>query len=339
MFFKKKSAAPKVAAKPDQPDELDRGAAKRPRSVSSLAYLKGLHRQMSGEAFQRILSNPFASFLNCLMIAVSFALPALMYLLIVNLHVLGNGWEGQPRVSLYLESGLSQRQINQLRVEARDDQDIAAFVYITPETGLKDFQEKAQLQGVFEALGYNPLPGILELEPRDSLPVEELDGLVMRYQSLPGVMEVRLDREWVEKLASITDLIDRFALLLSGLLAVTVLLTIGNTVRLSVESRRSEIKVVKLVGGTDGFITLPFLYMGMWYGVGGALLSLIIVWAVLAGVMSGVLELAGLYGSAFQPEGPDFTLTVSLFAAGIVLGVLGAAVSCSRHLRDIEQTS
>lgn len=316
--------------------ESERGAARRQVADPSFRYLKGLHRQMAGDAISRIIQNPFASFLNCLMIGVAFALPAMLYLLVGNLQILGNSWEGQPRVSLYLDSGLTQSQINRLRIEVRDDPGVKSFRYVSPDDGLKSFQEKAQMKGVVDALGFNPLPGIIEIEPYGSS-AERLNEVVVKYQNKAGVAEARLDQEWVERLHSMVSLLDRFALLLSILLGIIVLLTVGNTVRLSVENRRSEIRVIKLVGGTDGFITLPFLYMGMWYGLGGALLSLIIVWAVLAGVMSGVLELAGLYGSSFTPKGPGFAMMLSLLVSGIILGVLGAAASCFRHLRTIEQ--
>ena len=316
-------------------EEIDRGAEKAVKH--SMAYLKKLHQQVAVEALKNILGKPFASFLNCLMIGVAFSLPALLYLIVINLQVLGNGWEGQPRISLYLESGLSDKQIRSLRNQARDDQDIASFTFISPSEGLKEFQEKTQLNGVFEALGYNPLPPVLELEPRSSFPVDKLSELQERYKVKKGVAEARLDREWVERLAAITSLVEHFALLLSGLLAVMVVLTIGNTVRLSVEGRRAEIQVIKLVGGTDGFVALPFLYMGVWYGLGGALLALISVWIIQAGVMSGVLELTVLYGSSFEMKGPDFTLMLSLVSAGALLGLTGALVSCYRHLRDMEK--
>ena len=329
MFSNKEQEKPVVR------EESERGAAK--ASKHSMAYLKNLHQQVAIEAFKNILGKPFASFLNCLMIGVAFSLPALLYIMVINLQVLGNGWEGQPRISLYLETGLEDKQVRALRNQARDDQDIAGFTFISPGDGLKVFQEKAQLSGVFDALGYNPLPPVLELEPRSSFPVDKLGELLDRYKVKKGVAEARLDREWVERLASITSLVERFALLLSGLLAVMVVLTIGNTVRLSVESRRSEIQVIKLVGGTDGFVAMPFLYMGVWYGLGGALLALVTVFVIQAGIMSGVLELTSLYGSSFEVQGPDLTLFLSLLSAGALLGFMGAFASCYRHLRDIEQ--
>ncbi|WP_448215785.1 permease-like cell division protein FtsX [Endozoicomonas sp. 2B-B] len=342
-MFPRKSVRNEDGSRKKQPEtgtpkdnDAERGAARKKATGFSMAYLKSLHRQVAGDSLVRIFKTPFASFLNCLMIAVAFALPAILVLLSNNLQLLGHDWEGQPRISLYLENKLGRDQINRLRVEARDDPDIEQFLYISPDEGLNKFQERAQMKGVIDALGFNPLPGVLELTPREGLNSEHLSELMKKYQVKEGVMEARLDQEWIERLQSMTQLLERFTVILSVLLGIIVLLTIGNTVRLSVESRRAEIKVIKLVGGTDGFVTLPFLYMGVWYGLGGALLALLIILAVLAGLMSGVLELAALYGSSFTPLGPGFAMFFSLLVSGVFLGVAGAAMSCYRHVRTIE---
>ena len=332
---------PAPALSPDKAEavkeqEHDRGAVRKQTGGISFKYILSLHRQNAGESFKRLLQSPVSALLNCLMIGVAFALPGLMYLLVANLQVLGNGWEGQPRVSVYLDAGLSRSQISRIRADIANDPDVDSITYVSPDEGLASFQQKADMKGVVNALGFNPLPGVVEVLPVAGLSYEGMDELAIRYQNVPGVLEAKLDREWVQRLQSIIELLDQFALLLSGLLGTTVVLAVGNTVRLGIESRRDEIRVIKLVGGTDGFIMLPFLYSGMWYGLGGALLAFVIVWGVLLGLMSSVLELAGLYGSSFSPQGPGFSMLVALIFSGIALGIVGAAVSCQRHIRSFD---
>lgn len=331
---RKAGRAPEIKREAD----TGRGAAKHETGRFSFTYLKALHRQNAVESFRRLLQAPVSTLLNCLMIGVAFALPALMYLLIANLQVLGNGWEGTPRISVYLDAGLNRSQIANIRAEVANDPDVDSIAYISPDEGLQQFQQKTDMQGVVNALGFNPLPGVIEVLPVPGLTYEEMDTLAERYQNLSGVLESKLDREWVQRLQSIVDLLDQFALLLSLLLGITVVLAIGNTVRLGIESRRDEIKVIKLVGGTDGFVMLPFLYAGVWYGLGGALLAYLIAWGVLLGLMSNVLELAGLYGSSFAPSGPGSSILLTLVLSGIVLGIAGAAVSCRRHIRNIDMS-
>ena len=68
---------------------------------------------------------------------------------------------------------------------------------------------------------------------------------------------------------AILDVVRRVVFLAAGLLALGVLAIVGNTIRLEIQNRRAEIEVTKLVGGSDGFVRRPFLYTGIWYGLGG----------------------------------------------------------------------
>jgi len=115
-----------------------------------------------------------------------------------------------------------------------------------------------------------------------------------------------------------------------------VLAVIGNTIRLEIQSRRPEIEVTKLVGGSNAFVRRPFLYTGMLYGVGGALLAWGIVALAVLVLGEPVATLARLYGSRYVLQGPSSEDIGVLLGAGLVLGWLGAWISAARHLRSIE---
>ncbi len=111
---------------------------------------------------------------------------------------------------------------------------------------------------------------------------------------------------------------------------------IGNTIRLEILNRRAEIEVTKLVGGSNSFVRRPFLYTGVLYGLGGAVLAWLIVEASVAVLGQPVANLAQLYGSHYLLQGPSDRDIGMLLAAGTVLGWLGAWISAARHLRSIE---
>src|SRR5690606_40274425 len=88
---------------------------------------------------------------------------------------------------------------------------------------------------------------------------------------------------WVERLLAMLALAERLIGVLGLLLALAILLVVGNTIRLAIAARVDEIRVVKLVGGTNAWVRRPFLYTGLWYGMVGGLLAwllLIICWLV-----------------------------------------------------------
>jgi cell division transport system permease protein len=113
-------------------------------------------------------------------------------------------------------------------------------------------------------------------------------------------------------------------------------LVIGNTVRLAIENRRAEIVVVKLVGGTDAYVSRPFLYTGLWYGVGGGLLAVLLVAFALFVLQGPVSALMQTYDGAFQLQGLGVSNSFAVLAGAGLLGWLGAWVSVLRHLRAIE---
>ena len=110
----------------------------------------------------------------------------------------------------------------------------------------------------------------------------------------------------------------------------------GNSIRLDIENRRAEIEVTKLIGATDRFIRRPFLYGGMWFGLLGGLLALILVFIVLLSIRQPAQELVNLYNSDFKLFLPSFTQSISLILASIFLGLVGSWLAVNRRISNIQ---
>jgi cell division transport system permease protein len=120
------------------------------------------------------------------------------------------------------------------------------------------------------------------------------------------------------------------------MLAIAVLLVIGNTIRLDIQNRREEIEVSKLIGASDAFIRRPFLYTGFWYGIIGGVLAWIITLLSLSMMESPIHKLALLYHSDFRLTGLGTGNTLLLIIISCALGLTGSWIAVSRHLKDIE---
>ena len=147
---------------------------------------------------------------------------------------------------------------------------------------------------------------------------------------------MQLDTEWVSRFNAILDVVRRVVFLAAGLFALGILVIVGNTIRLDIENRRGEIEVTKLVGGSDAFVRRPFLYNGVWYGLGGGAIAWLIVALVVFVLADPVQRIAGLYGSGFALHGLDAVSSLVLVAGGALLGWLGSFIVATRELRDIE---
>ncbi len=267
-----------------------------------------------------------------LVLGIALALPVFLYLLLMNVGVISDRFAGKPRISIYLQHGLGQVEAEKLMARLSRDARTETVAYISPDAALEGFQSRSGFGDVLESLDRNPLPGLIELTPQATQPAI-LARQVTDLEGEPGVDMVVVDLAWVERLFALVAFGERLVMALAAVLALGVLLVIGNTIRLAIESRRSEIEVVKLVGGTDGFVRRPFLYLGFWYGVGGAVIALLLVQVSLLLLDDPVQKLAQSYQDDFSLRGPGVLKGFGVVVIGAVLGVLGASLAVSKHLR------
>ncbi|MFE8070162.1 permease-like cell division protein FtsX [Marinobacteraceae bacterium S3BR75-40.1] len=317
-----------------------RGAAlsQRPLREQLESYLAH-HRKTARDSAQRMVQAPLASLTTWMVMGIALALPLCLLLLLHSLQSVSAGWEEASRVTVYLEPGVDRNEALSLRSDLLARRDIAAVDFLPKEEALAEFRAGSGLGEALDFLGENPLPHTLILSPvADVRTSGPLRTLVQELQTLPGVDRVQLDLEWLQRLNALADILGRGVLALGGLLAAAVVLVIGNTIRLSIESRRDEILVAKLVGGTDAFVRRPFLYTGVWFGFGGSVVAWWLVEIALWWMNGPVERLANLYGSQFQLQGLGFEAVVGVLLLGMLLGWLGAWVAVKRHLSAIEPT-
>jgi cell division transport system permease protein len=292
------------------------------------------HRASLLDSLRRLVRQPFGSFFTCLVMAVALSLPMGLSLLLGNLERLGGSWQKAAQISVFLKMDVSDDQGEKLRDEVAAIAGVAQADWISREQALQEFQQGSGLGEALKELPDNPLPGVILVTPHE-VDKNTLESLRNLLAEMPKVEQAQLDMVWVERLTAILRLGDRFVFGLSLLLIAALLLVIGNTIRLHIENRRSEIEVIKLVGGTDSYVRRPFLYMGALYGAGAGLLA----WGLLAygldWLNGAVMRLAGLYGSDFALLGVPSADGLSLLLAALLLGYIGAWLAVARHLSEL----
>ena len=292
------------------------------------------HRSSLLDSLRRLGKQPIGSFFTCLVMAVALSLPMGLSLLLSNVERLGGSWQRAAQISLYLKLDASVSEGEALRTQIKGMPGVADAEYVSREQALDEFQQQSGLGEALRELPENPLPGVVVVTPAE-VDKPALEALRQRLAELPKVELAQLDLVWVERLAAILKLGDRFVFGLTVLLVSALLLVIGNTIRLHIENRRTEIEVIKLVGGTDAYVRRPFLYMGALYGLGAGVLS----WGVLAFGLNwlddAVVGLSGLYGSDFSLAGVLPADGLSLLLGAVLLGYIGAWIAVARHLREL----
>lgn len=294
------------------------------------------HAQVAVASLGGLARAPLASAMTIAVIGITLALPTGLYLVIHNLERATRGMDPGGQVSLFLKPDASEAVAERLAERVKRLRGVARVEYVSRAQALAEFKRLSGFGEALAALDRNPLPAVIVVHPFAGTRPEEVEALVAELRRLEPVDSVQLDLEWVRRLHAMLAIAQRATGLLAGLLGLAVLLTVGNTIRLAILNRREEIEVIKLVGGTNGFIRRPFLYAGALQGLLGALTAWAILGASLLALRGPIRELSALYGSEFTLAGLDLGATATLLATGALLGWLGSRMAVGRHLRAIE---
>jgi cell division transport system permease protein len=264
-------------------------------------------------------------------------LPAGLRVLVSNASILSGTWEDAADFTVYLALDVSDERAAQLAEEIERRDDVGKVELIDRAAALASFRAQSGLGGVLDALDENPLPSTLVVSPASGIDAD-VETLARDLDALPETDVVQLDTAWVARLRAMLSLAARIVDIASVLLGLAVAIVIGNTIRLEIENRKVEIEVTKLVGGTDAFIRRPFLYLGLCYGLFGALIAAALIGLTLWLLAAPVASLVDLYGSTFRLAGLSVRDFGVLVGGGALLGWAGAALATARHLRAIEPT-
>ena len=314
------------SASSQQPGLKDRGGS----------YLDH-HLETARVSLKRLLAAPLATLMTLAMIAIALSLPSVLYVGLQNVAQLSDQWQGASQVSLFLDDSLTEADGRDLAEQLKSNSQFSQLSYLSKSEALDEFKQFAGFGRALEQLKDNPLPAVILLTPsEDYLASDNLAGLSQQLLSLDGVDDVRIDLDWVQRLQTMVLLGQRTVLLLGLLLALGVVLVVGNTIRLEIQNRRDEILVVKLVGGTDSFVRRPFLYTGFWYGLGAGLLAFALVELSLWYLGAVVDQLIQLYHSDFHLQGLGIGPTLVLLLLAVLLGSGGAWLAVLKHLKAIE---
>ncbi|MCL5426481.1 MAG: permease-like cell division protein FtsX [Gammaproteobacteria bacterium] len=335
---RQKGAAPKTprsTAKPAVEKAPRRGARSQQTRFSSRLRAWGRHhRSMAWDSFLRLVRYPVGNLLTMLAIAIALVLPAALWLTLDSARLLDAELDDSATLTVYLDLAADDAQALRIEEAVNAEQSVLETQLITAEQGMAEFQQALGLDDVLAGLDDNPLPISIVVRP-ESVDPAAMQQLATTLETLSGVDEVRVDLAWVERLRNLAELGRRVALALGALFGLGVLLVVGNTIRLSVESRRREIEVVMLIGATHAFVRRPFLYSGAWYGLGGGLLALCLLGMGNHWLALPVAALAQSYGASFSLPQLDVTGSTILLSCSTILGWLGAWLAVTRHLSSI----
>lgn len=305
--------------------------------IRRLLTLPIRHLQQAVGSLGDLWRTPFTSVMTVFVLGISLALPATLHLFVKNAHQVSEQWDSASQITLFLKLSVSEKSAKNLVKRISLYPEVDSVHYISAKQALKEFKILSGFGQSLEYLDKNPLPATLLVTPTQrASQVRAANELLIKLQQEREIDQGKLDLEWLTRLEAMAQLINDIVMGVALLLCLSVVLIVGNTIRLAILNQKDAIAIMKLVGATDSFIQRPFLYSGMWYGVFGGLLSWIAV-SLLAQYLTGAIStLTDLYQSNFQLQGLAINEGFSLIIFAVLLGLTGSYISVRKHIRAIE---
>lgn len=310
----------------------------RKRSTASLlvpAWLRSWARRHAYSFLSSLGSisrQPLASFMTIAMLAITLSLPAGLYVTLDNIGRAGHGWERLDSISIFMDESQGREKAIQLASLVSTWPTVSAVDPISPEKGMAELAGRLQLDEVAGEIASNPLPWVLEVTLAAG---EDVRLVATRLEDVEGVDQVIVDLQWLDRLQAIVALLRKMAALLAVLFALAVMFVIGNTVRMEINNRHQEIRVLALIGATDGFVRRPFLYSGLWYGLAGGVLAWLLTELGLLLLAGPVERLSASYAGTFALSSLPAGVVALLAGGSGLLGIIGAWLVVERHLKSI----
>jgi cell division transport system permease protein len=293
------------------------------------------HWAVIRSVLRRLFASRLGGLLNILVIGIALSLPTGLYVLLKNTEGAITQFSGAPQISLFLHMSADHDETDKLNTLLKNNDAIAEIEFIAREQALERLQQHSGMSDLIAGLKQNPLPDAFVIQPKNS-DASSLQSLRDQLAQLPAVEHTQLDSDWAYKLEAILKFGRTGILVLAVLLSLALIAVTFNTIRLQILTQREEIVVAKLIGATDSFIRRPFLYFGILQGILGGATAWLITSASVLFFNRQLTELAQLYGNSFTLAPLNGVDGLSLLLFSLYLGWLGAWLSVSRHLVEVE---
>lgn len=305
--------------------------------LKTIQSILSYHLQAALSSLNLLCHKPFATLMTVIVIAIALALPALFWVFTDNLNQLTSGWKRSGHISLYLQPSLTENEEKKVLEQVRATKGVGQLTLKSSQDGLTELTSQEGMQDIMQYLPENPLPAVIEVSPTIEIDSSaNLALLARQLGSIPKVEQTKVDMEWIGRLHTLLGFATKLSDALLVLLALAVVLIIGNTLRLAIQNRHEEIQILKLIGATDPFIIRPFLYSGVWYGLAGAIVAVFLVNIFILSLGMVINQLTVVYQMHYPLTSLSIRQILLLIVFAIILGWIGARLSVKRQLASIE---
>ena len=280
------------------------------------------------EAFVGIWRNGIMALASLSTIALSFTILGAFVLLGFGTKSFIDRELGKFEIGVYLDRSVGRPEAIELGKKLMQTKGVKEVFFIPKEDAWPDFKKNMSSKIDLSGVESNPLPDSYRVKVHNAKVVEQIAQAIRTMEGVERVKEGRTELRHVLAIASFVRYVSTLA---GAILFITCIFIISNAIRLTMFARRKEIRIMQLVGATDGFIRIPLVIEGMLLGALGALISLGLLRAAgyyLAGVAEKMMPLLRQISSGINAG----QFACGLVITGALVGTLGSLVSIRKFL-------
>jgi cell division transport system permease protein len=286
-----------------------------------------------------LVKHKTGTMMTVLVLGIAMFLPLGLYITLVNLEGMNMRQDEWSAVTVFFKSDTTQEEVRQVADELDKRLSPEAIVIISPSEGMAEFREASGFGESLDILEENPLPWVMQVSPQQGSTeqVEERVAELTRFlQSVESIEVTQFDYKWLQRLGRMMELGRAAVTVLILLFGLAVVVVVANTIRLDVASHAEQIEILALVGAGNAFVRQPFLYTGLWYGLMGGLLAVVLLGLTTLYLSRPLGLLLETYGAAHNVRGLGGYNSLWVLLTGGLLGWLGAWISVQRYLRRLK---
>jgi cell division transport system permease protein len=278
------------------------------------------------EVVTNIRRSPLMSIASVTTVLVLTLILGYFTAVMVNLEALADSLLDEVQVVAYLDDDANQVSVSQ-QLERIPGVNRAHFV--SKETALNKLVERMNGRVKVDDLTRNPLPNSYEVSVASA---DELETVAKRAQRIAGVSRVKYGEEIAQRMMRFNSLVRTVGVIVLGLLFLSTVLIVSNTIRLTVFARRKEIEIMQMVGAAEWFIRWPFILEGVLQGLLGSVIAATVVGSSYAMVIPTLTQTISFLPMVEAQVMLPMLLPV-LVINGAFVGALGSLVSVNKFLK------
>lgn len=281
------------------------------------------------EALSSLWRGRQSGLLSTATIALALFVLGAFLVVTTNLQRVGAEWSNAAELSVFLTDEITPAERRAVETALAPGDVVASREFVSKAAALARFKQTfGELAPAVDGLGENPLPASIEVRlASGGGAAASLDALAAKLHAMPGVADVRYDRQWLNRLLSAIGIIRIVGFALASVLTLAAALTVANVVRLGLYTRHDELDIMQLVGAPQVYIRGPFVVEGVLQGGIGAIVAILVLavafFAVRGRYLTPLASAISVSSVRFLPV----ELSLLLVVGGMIVGCLGGLVA------------